>query len=569
MISKKITMIFVLIFTAVTSFYAQTTPVEKGLAAITKEAVQGQLEFLASDWMEGREATTKGEFMAGDYIASMFKLYGLKPAGDDKPRAMGRRPSGPPAGGAGQMPNTPAEKTYFQGIPFLEAEAGAGEQVMALIEKDGSVEKKYYFSGSDFSMTGSSVGTEFTAPVVFVGYGFKSDLIGYDDFKGIDVKGKIIIRVSGVPGQNDPQSEAYKKLELGDFRKQMTLSREKNAIAEKLGAIGVIEIASATNPMGRMGGPGGRGGTQYANYPLRYSSAFYEGDQPLTAGSHRLSLPEDSLKAGLVTLNLSPKVTAELLKNSGINVAEFENNPKMKSAKDIKGKYIYIKSIVKNKTVLGRNVVAMIEGENPNEVIVVGAHYDHMGIKNGYIWNGADDNASGTVGVMTIAKAIMATGVKPKKTIIFAAWTGEEKGLFGSQYFVSKYKNVENIKLNLNYDMISRNDETDKEGVKAGIQYSQNWPVLKETVEKANKDYNLGLTLSFQPAVRPQGGSDFSSFSAKDIPVYGFMAAMHDDYHNPTDSADKVDIKKMTNIIKVGYLAVWELANMDKIEPAK
>lgn len=563
MSSKRITMLFVLILTASVSFYAQTTPVEKGLAAITKEAVQGQLEFLSSDWMEGREATTRGEFMAGDYIASMFKLYGLKPAGDEKPRQMSRRPSG----GPGQMPNTPAEKTYFQGIPFLETEAGSVEQTMALIVKEGAVEKKLYFSSSDFSVTGSSVGIEFTAPVVFVGYGFKNSEFGYDDFKGIDVKGKIIIRIAGVPGQNDPESEIYKKLELGDFRKSMMLSRDKNEVAEKLGAIGVIEIASTLSQSGRMNPMGRRGGVQYANYPFRYASPFYEGDKPLVAGSHRLSLPEDSLRTGIVTLNLSPKVTAELLKNSGLKIEEYEKNPKMKIAKELKGKSIYVKSISKNMTVLGRNVVAMIEGENPNEVIVVGGHYDHMGIKNGYIWNGADDNASGTVGVMTIAKAIMATGVKPKRTIIFAAWTGEEKGLFGSQYFVSKYKSVENIKLNLNYDMISRNEPADTAGVNVGVTYTENWPVLKDVVEKANKDYNIGLKISMRASLRPSGGSDFSSFAAKNIPIYAFMAAMHDDYHNPTDSVDKVDIKKMTNIIKIGYLAVWELANMDKIAP--
>jgi putative aminopeptidase FrvX len=569
MTSKKITIILVFLFAAVTTFYAQTTPVEKGLAAITKEAVQSQLEFLSSDWMEGREASTRGEFMAGDYIASIFKLYGLKPAGDEVQRPMGRRQSGPPSGAPGQMPSIPTEKTYFQGIPFIEAEAGSIEQTMALIIKEGAVEKKIYFSGSDFSLTASGAGIEFTAPLVFVGYGFKNTELGYDDFKGIDVKGKIIVRIAGVPGQNDPESEIYKKLGLGDFRNAMMLSRSKNETAEKLGAVGVIEIASTLSQAGRMNPMGRRGGVQYANYPFRYASPFYEGDKPLVAGSHRLSLPEDSLRIGIVTLNLSPKVTAELMKNSGINIEGYEKNPKMKIAKELKGKSIYVKSTSKNMTVLGRNVVAMIEGENPNEVIVVGGHYDHMGIKNGYIWNGADDNASGTVGVMTIAKAIMATGVKPKRTIIFAAWTGEEKGLLGSQYFVNKFKNVENIKLNLNYDMISRNDATDTEGVNAGVTYTENWPVLKTVVEKANKEYNLGLKLSMRGALHPSGGSDFSSFSAKNIPIYAFMAAMHDDYHNPTDTVDKVDIKKMTNIIKIGYLAVWELANMDKIEPAK
>jgi len=571
MTSKKLTVVVFLLLTAVSSLFAQTNPVEKGLAAITREAVQGQLEFLASDWTEGREATTHGEFMSADYIASMFKVYGLKPAGDDvMPSFSGRRPAG---GAQGQRPQVQPTKSYFQNIAFLQAEPTTGEQMMALIEKEGASEKKLFFSyGSDFSLTPGAVGVELTAPVVFVGYGFKSDVINYDDFKGIDVKGKIIVRLAGVPGQSDANSEAYKKLELGDVTKRQALMRSKNEIAQKLGAVGVIEISTGGGAAGARGGAG-RGGSQYANYPFRFNSAFYEGDVRMPGSTIRISLPADSLSLGLTTLTVNPKITNYLMKESGINIAEFEKNAasKMKTgSKELKGKSIYLKTSVKTKTVLGRNVVGMIEGENPNEVIVIGGHYDHMGMYGGYIWNGADDNASGTVGVMTIAKAFMASGVKPKKTIIFAAWTGEEKGLLGSKYFADRFKPAENLKLNLNYDMISRNIPTDTAGVMLSVQYSEKYPVLKDVVEKANKNYNLGMQISFRPSVRPTGGSDFQSFSMHDIPVYGFMAAMHDDYHQPTDHVEKVDFKKMTNIIRIGFLAIWDFANNNSpIEMAK
>lgn len=562
MMSKKLTIMLFLFLTALPVLFAQTNPVEKGLAAITKEAVQGQLEMLSSDWMEGRETATRGEFIAGDYIASMFKIWGVKPGGDEVMPAMGRRPSGAQPG---QQPRVQGIKTYFQNIPFLEAEPGSGEQSMALIIKEGNSEKKYYFSGSDFSISGSSVGTEFTAPVVFVGYGFKNEELGYDDFKGIDVKGKIIIRVSGVPGQDNPESEIYKKLNLGDIRTRMALSRDKNGIAEKLGALGVIEIQAAGSALG-----GRRGGAQYSNYPLRFVTPIYEGDKPMVTSQHRLSLPEDSLRTGVITLNLGQKVIAELLKNSGINAEEFVKNPKSKMlGKEIKGKSIYVKSVSKYKTVLGRNVVGVIEGENPNEVIVIGGHYDHMGMYNGYIWNGADDNASGTVGVMTIAKAIMATGVKPKRTIVFAAWTGEEKGLLGSRYYAEKYKPIQNLKLNLNYDMISRNSPNDTAGVMLSIQYSEKYPILKEVVEKNNLKYNIGLKTNLRASLRPSGGSDFQSFSAKDVPVYGFMSGMPAEYHQANDHVEKVEFDKMTKIIKLGFLAIWELANIDKIEAVK
>ncbi len=567
--TKKLSIVLFLFIVSFTSIQAQSNPVEKGLAAITKEAVQGQLEFLSSDWMEGREATTKGEFMAADYIASMFKVYGIKPAGDfAMPAFSGRRTASPQRG---QRPQFQPSRTYYQNINFIETEPGSGEQLFALTEKEGNTEKRIYFTyGTDFSLQASPVGVEYTAPLVFVGYGFKNDDIKYDDFKGIDVKGKIIVRISGIPGASDPNSEIYKKLDLGNMQTRQALNRSKNEIAQKLGAIGVIELPStlAASQAGNFRGRGGQMG-QPTNIPFRYNLPYYEGETRLQGNQHRLSLPVDTLQLGMNTFTVSPKVSHEILKNSGIDIAEFEKNvnAKMKPAsREIKGKSIYIKTSVKSKIVQGRNVLGMIEGENPNEVVVVGGHYDHLGAYQGYIWNGADDNGSGTIGMLTIAKAVAATGVKPKKTIIFAAWTGEEKGLFGSQYFVSKFAPIENIKLNLNYDMISRNVPTDTAGVQVGIQYSEKYPALKEVVEKANKDYNIGLELSFRPSVRPTGGSDFQSFAMKDIPVYGFMAAMHEDYHQPTDTVDKVDINKMTNIIKVGFLAIWNFANDTKLE---
>jgi len=118
-------------------------------------------------------------------------------------------------------------------------------------------------------------------------------------------------------------------------------------------------------------------------------------------------------------------------------------------------KSIYLKTTVTSSQVSVRNIVGVIEGNNPDQVIVLGAHYDHLGIGNGYLWNGADDNGSGTVGIMTIAKAITATGKKPEKSILIALWTAEEEGLLGSRYWV-QYPSypLKNVKLNMNFDMI-------------------------------------------------------------------------------------------------------------------
>lgn len=533
--------------------YAQQNPVETGLSAITKDAVRAQLEFLSSDWTEGRETSTKGEFLAGDYIASMFKFIGLKPAGDFEQRRYSYMP------GQGAPRPTPPGKTFFQSINFIENISS--ESTLELISKEGALEDKYVFNqGTDYSAR-SREGREFTAPVIFVGYGLKIDELGIDDFKGIDVKGKVVVCYNGFPAEfNNPESEVYKKLNLKDQQNFWKLYTAKQEALNKLGAAAVINVP-------------GYSMEQPSNYPFRFNSNIYEGDKRLSNNSINLSFPQDSLSASVSSISVSPKLANALLKGSGINLEDFRKNyslSKKNTAKEFKGKLIHFKSSVKTRTVVGRNVLGMIEGENPNEVIVIGAHYDHVGMYNGYIWNGSDDNASGTVGVMTIAKAILATGVKPKKTIIFAAWTGEEKGLFGSTYFVDKFKPQQNLVLNLNFDMISRKPEKDSTGYKTGMDYTKAYPQLEELVKNANKNYNLDLTVDFRPAVQPQAGTDFSPFAAKKIPIYGFDAAFTADYHGPFDHADKADWELMTRIIKVGFITVFEIANSDKkIEPAK
>jgi Zn-dependent M28 family amino/carboxypeptidase len=314
--------------------------------------------------------------------------------------------------------------------------------------------------------------------------------------------------------------------------------------------------------------PGYSQGTP-ANYPFRFNTKTYEGDKRLNSGSLNISLPVDTLASEILSIQASPKILTELLNGSGINIKEFEENAaKLKpGSKEMKGKSIHLKNTVTTQTVRGRNVLAMIEGENPKEVIVVGAHYDHLGTNNGYIWNGADDNASGTVGVMTLAKAFIASGVKPKKTIIFAAWTGEEKGLLGSNYWVDKYPKKENLVLNLNFDMISRRPEKDTSGFKAGMDYTEAYPILKELVEKANTKYELGLEVKFRPSKQPQAGTDFTPFSMKKVPIYSFDAAFTSDYHGPMDHSDKANFDLMQKIIQAGFVSLFELANTEgKIE---
>jgi Zn-dependent M28 family amino/carboxypeptidase len=186
-----------------------------------------------------------------------------------------------------------------------------------------------------------------------------------------------------------------------------------------------------------------------------------------------------------------------------------------------------------------------------------------MGMDNGKIWNGADDNASGTVGVMTIAKAFAASGVKPKRSIVFCAWTGEEKGLYGSEYF-AMYPSVGKIsdyKFYMNFDMIARDAINDTAKNMAGITYTKAYPRLEEITKSNAEQYKLNLKLNIKSQEAPTGGSDFTAFTENKIPVIAWMAAMHSDYHQPSDEVSFVNWNKMLDIIKLGYLQLWEAAN--------
>ncbi|MCD7976358.1 MAG: M20/M25/M40 family metallo-hydrolase [Tannerellaceae bacterium] len=211
-----------------------------------------------------------------------------------------------------------------------------------------------------------------------------------------------------------------------------------------------------------------------------------------------------------------------------------------------------------------RNILAKIEGKNPDEWVMVGAHYDHLGIDpmlNGdQIYNGADDNASGVSAVLQIARAFLATGVQPERTVIFAFWDGEEKGLLGSKYFTQTCPDITKMKAYLNFDMIGRNN---KEDIPEHVVYfyTEAHPVFGDWLKNDITTYGLNLKPDYRPWDRPVGGSDNASFAVLDIPVIWYHTDGHPDYHMPGDETDKINWDKVVNITKASFLNMWNLAN--------
>lgn len=216
------------------------------------------------------------------------------------------------------------------------------------------------------------------------------------------------------------------------------------------------------------------------------------------------------------------------------------------------------------RSLLMSNVLGFIPGERTDEYVIVGAHFDHLGMDETLakdpIYNGADDNASGVSAVLQIARAFRASGQKPLRTVIFAFWDGEEIGLLGSKYFVQTCPFISQVKGYLNFDMIGRNNKPEQPQHVVYF-YTAAHPVFGDWLKQDISQYNLQLQPDYRAWDRPVGGSDNASFALHDIPVIWYHTDGHPDYHQPTDHADRLNWEKMIEITKAAFLNAWNLAN--------
>jgi hypothetical protein len=562
-----------------------------GLEAITAKESIAMLTYIASDLLEGRETATRGYALAAEYAASLFKLWGVKPAGDMPVMAGGFRMRGGPA------PQTPRERTYFQDFAMRET---ADTQTAITIEtsRGGLVKSRTFQGGLDFQagfggMGGASEGTV-TAPVVFAGYGISEPSIGFDELKGLDLKGKIVLVLSDAPGRDDPKSPFQAKKELkdkyfpampqgGDMMAMMMRGGPQrfNKLAEiqKLGPAAIVQVASAGKDSDIFNA------LSFVRKP--------SDDQPIVnKPRRRLSLAGvgggEMMRGGASATTITREMANFLLEGTGQTVDDLKakiDSTLKPASMAVAGAKLTIATTAKTALVRGTNVLGLIEGSDPalkDEYFVVGAHYDHNGAWDGYVWNGADDNGSGSVGVLNIAKAIAASPVKPKRTVIFALWTGEEEGLLGSRYYAQNpvFPIAKTVGY-LNYDMISRPYDAE---TLARTMRAYSVPGAEEIVKKVrapwfvsvnltegtpfadiaremNQYVGLDLAFRFNALGAGGGGSDHSSFAAVKVPYVYYMAAMTADYHQPSDSVEKVSGELIAKISQHGFLTVYAFAD--------
>lgn len=211
-----------------------------------------------------------------------------------------------------------------------------------------------------------------------------------------------------------------------------------------------------------------------------------------------------------------------------------------------------------------RNVLGMIPGKNTKEYVIVGAHFDHLGIDpvldGDQIYNGADDNASGVSAVLQIARAFLASGQQPERNVIVAFWDGEEKGLLGSKYFVQTCPFLSQIKGYLNFDMIGRNNKP-QQPKQVVYFYTAAHPGFGDWLKEDIRKYGLQLEPDYRAWENPIGGSDNGSFAKVGIPFIWYHTDGHPDYHQPSDHADRLNWDKVVEITKASFLNMWKMAN--------
>ncbi len=563
-----------------------------GFESITARDTLAMLNYLASDWMEGRDTGSRGYAMAADYVASLFKMWGVKPGGD-VPRAdinIARAMAGQTSRQAMSM-----ERSYFQEFTLKEI-TDSQTSLRVEISRGGFNKSRTFESGVDF-MSSLSSDEDVSGPVVFAGYGIKEPSIGWDELKGLSLKDKIVLVLSDAPGKDDPNSPFNKNKELkekyfpqGPQAMQVLMRRMGRGGFNKLEEIYKQQPAAVLMVQNT-----GKDVDVYNMLTAAQNRPPDDSRPIIKRPRSRMVIPgaRDSMESMMgmsrvPTLTITREMANLILENSGKTIDDLKKaieSAYKPASREIPGARVSIHSTVKANLIRTMNVIGYIEGSDPkfkDEYFVVGAHFDHTGKWEDYIFNGSDDNASGSVGVIAIARAMALNPVKPKRSVVFCLWTGEEKGLLGSRYYVQNPTfPMDKTVGYLNYDMISRPFDKQTfaryenifkvQGVEDLVKQIR--PAYFVTVnatkdsgfyeiqQEMNKYVGLDLFVREPELGQGGGGSDHSSFAAVKKPYVYYMTAMHPDYHQTGDSADKASGELLSRVIKLGYLSVFAFAD--------
>lgn len=481
---------------------------------ITPVLLKSHIDFLASDALAGRATPSAGLDTGAAYSARKFKQLGLQAFNG----------------------------TYFHSIGLCKANLGPNNSFM-LQTATGSSNFELKTGFIPFEMTGD---TTVEASLVFVGYGISAPQYGYDDYQSVDVKNKVVVVLTHHLFESKT-SKGFLKLPVDSLADLQV----KVKAAKVHGAVGMLVLTDPLNH--KLLTPKGYSWPGLSKFIPAHISA----NQMFTVTERTIPVIHAGQQA-MVDLFGSVENLREIQK--GIDAGQKPNSFELKAVT------ARISTQVHVETVRADNVLAYLPGTDlAKQYIVIGAHYDHIGQKtrkkesdeDDVIYNGADDNASGSAGVLAVAEAFAKLGIKPRRTVVFALFAGEELGLVGSSYLVKKPVFPLNSTIAmLNMDMISRGgpDSLSVEG-------SGRSPQLRAIVEECNETIGLKLAENKDDGF---GGSDHQPFLDKGIPAVHFFTGLHGDYHKVTDNPDKVDAAKAAKVAQLVFKTAVELANADQ-----
>lgn len=480
---------------------------------INSEDLSRHLSVLASDEYEGRETGKAGQKKAAEYIATQFKSYGIIPVVNGN--------------------------SYYQVFHVLEQDP---QGKISLNNKDyGFLHDFYYFPGFSDTLIKAE---EF----LFLGYGI--DDAAYSDYKGTDVKNKILVVLDKEPGDKRGRSLITGKKEFSDWSAD---PRKKSQIAKQKGAAALLIVKKDFALH-----------MEYNRHYIEQPTMMLELDT--NDRDYRAS------KKRLHTFFISEKMAAEIVGEKTLKETILQISKTRKTVVKRIPAELVIDVERDTRRLATENVIAYIEGTDlKDEHIIITAHYDHIGKEGDKVFNGADDDGSGTVAIMEIAEAFQKaaeSGFRPRRSIIIMPVSGEEKGLLGS-FFYSEYPlfPLNKTVANLNIDMIGRMDKQ-HEGNPDYV-YLIGSDILSMDLHNISENANalyckLQLDYTYndlKDANRFYYRSDHYNFARKNIPVIFYFNGVHDDYHQHTDDVEKIDFKKIEKIARLVFFTAWDLAN--------
>jgi hypothetical protein len=527
-------------------------------ASIRKQDLKADVYFLADDLTRGRLVGTPEYALAAEFVKSRFERLGLTPAG----------PNG----------------TYFHSFNLMVATLGAEAANTLEIAQGPAAPSSTLRArlGQDFYPHRFSASGRASGGLVFAGFGISAPALGWNDYASASIKGKIVLILDHEPGERDPASPFE-----GVVTAEPAVPFRKVLAAQEKGAIGVLFVSDVHNHANTMPG--------VQNFQA--ASEFYWPAKP--PHIDRFFLAEYLEKIRIPAVQISSAMADALVRGSGSQSSLFDLAKAAEGARGaappavpLPGPEITLTVDVNRHIVPDRTIVGLIEGSDPklkDEVVIVSAHHDHQGAEGDQIFNGADDNVSGTAAVIDIAEAYALAaqaGVRPKRSILFAVFGSEERGpLLGSWAYTERpLRPLDKTVAVLNMDMIGRNMEVpigggarfagltvqsaESNANSVNIIGHSRHPALKAAVEQANQAYGLMLKMDLDNnASNLLRRSDQWPFLQRGVPAVWFHTGLHPDYHTVNDRAEKLNYDKMEKIARLVHQVSWNLANAAQAPP--